>query len=73
MKIITVSNKETARKDRMSKSEATALVEAGTHHFVKKGSFKRQEKDAAKIANRPARKSIFGAKHRRRYEQAKIA
>lgn len=73
MKIITVANKETGRKDRMLKSEATLLVEAGTHHFVKKGSFKRQEKDEAKMANRAARKSIFGAKHRRRYEATKMA
>lgn len=52
MKIITVSNKKTAHKSRMLKSEAIPLVEAGTHHFCKKGSFKRQEKDAAKMANR---------------------
>lgn len=71
--MITVSNKETAHKSRMLKSEAILLVEAGTHHFVKKGSFKRQEKDAAKIANRAARKSVFGAKHMRRCRATKTA
>lgn len=67
MKIITVSNKETAHKSRMLKSEAAALVEAGTHHFVKKGSFKRQEKDAAKMANRE-RKAMLREMRLRKYQ-----
>lgn len=63
MKIITVANKETGKKDRMSKLEAQALVDNGTHHFSTKGAYKRQEKDAAKMATRAKRKAIFGAKH----------
>lgn len=72
MKIITVANKETGRKDRMGKLEAQTLVDNGTHHFSTKGAYKRQTKDEAKMAVRAKRKAIFGARYMRRYKEKQL-
>lgn len=71
-KLVTVAQKSTKIKSRVPKSQAEMLVSIlGTHHFVRKGAFKRQEKDLAKALNRAKKRSIFGAKIVREYYERK--
>lgn len=72
MKVITVAHKVTKEKSRMRKDKAEMLVSIlGTHHYCRKGAFKRQEKDNAKALNRAKKRSIFGANIIRKYKAKK--
>lgn len=72
-KLVTVAHKVTKQKSRTPKHKAEMLVSIlGTHHYCRKGAFKRQEKDLAKATNRAKKRSIFGAKIVRKYNERKL-
>jgi len=72
IKLVTVAQKSTKHKSRVQKHKAEMLVSIlGTHHYCRKGAFKRQEKDLAKALNRAKKRSIFGANIVRKYKATK--
>jgi len=72
IKLVTVAHKVTKDKSRTPKHKAEMLVSIlGTHHYCRKGAFKRQEKDLAKAANRAKKRQIFGANIVRKYYDRK--